>query len=498
MNNTILVKRNIATTIALQIVTIVCGFILPKLILSYFGSEVYGLTSSITQFLNYIQLLEGGLSGVIMAALYKPLADKDYKKVSGIIKATESFFRQIGLIYVIYVLLLALVYPIIVKTEFSYFYVLSLVVIIGISTFIQYFFSLTYRILINADRKGYIVSIANIIFLLVNLFITIIAFRIYPEIHLIKLINAAAFTIQPIIFTWFVKKNYPIEKSVNADKEALKQRWDGFGQNIAFFIHANTDIVILTFFSLKDVSVYSVYIMIVSAIKNLVVAISSAIAPSMGNVLVKQSDKEKNRVFDNYEFSISIITTVLFTCCILLIVPFVRVYTANISDANYIRPLFAVLITVAEGVYCIRSPFVNVAYAAGHFRETAKYAYLEAIINISISLVMVFKLGIVGVAIGTLVAMTFRMVAHVLYLKNRLIYRPVRKWLSNIAVFLGSAACAILIVVFFVKYDVTGYLSWFIYALIVGSIVVLSNIAFLLIFRKSFLQSFIRNYVLRS
>lgn len=63
----------------LQFFTIISGFILPKIILSYFGSEVNGLVSSLNQFLAYITLVEGGITGVILANLYKPLVDKDEK-----------------------------------------------------------------------------------------------------------------------------------------------------------------------------------------------------------------------------------------------------------------------------------------------------------------------------------------------------------------------------------------------------------------------------------
>lgn len=497
MNNTALVKRNIITTILLQIVTILSGFVLPKLILSHFGSEVNGLTSSITQFLNYIQLLEGGLTGVIMAALYKPLADKDIEKVSSIIKATESFFRKIGVLYVVYALLLAVVYPLIVKTRFSYIYVSTLVLIIGISSFIQYFFSLTFRILLTADRRGYIVSIANILFLLLNLGITIVAFRIYPEIHIIKFINAVSFTVQPIIFSTYVKRHYSIDKYAPADKKALNQRWDGFGQNLAFFIHSNTDIVILTFFSLGQVSVYAVYAMIVSAIKNLINSISSAIEPSMGNVLVSQTEENRNRVFDGFEFVISIITTTMFTCCIVLIVPFVKVYTTNINDANYIQPLFAALLCVAEAVYCLRTPYISVAYSSGHFKETAKYAYIEAGLNIIISLILVPHFGLVGEAIGTVISMLFRLIAHIVYLKKNILFRPISKAIKNIMPFIISCTASILTIKYLVNVDVNGYFSWFVFAIIVGVIVVIFQLICLLLFRRNMLFTFIKTYVLR-
>ena len=65
-------RINMIFSIVLQIVTIISGFIIPRQILLAFGSEVNGLVNSITQFLNYISLIEGGLGSVIMTALYQP------------------------------------------------------------------------------------------------------------------------------------------------------------------------------------------------------------------------------------------------------------------------------------------------------------------------------------------------------------------------------------------------------------------------------------------
>ena len=45
---------NIICSLLLQVVTIVSGFILPKIIISSLGSETNGLVASINQFLNYV------------------------------------------------------------------------------------------------------------------------------------------------------------------------------------------------------------------------------------------------------------------------------------------------------------------------------------------------------------------------------------------------------------------------------------------------------------
>jgi len=435
-------KKNVLYSVVLQIVTIVCGLIIPKIILDTFGSEVNGLVNSMSQFLNYITLLEGGVSGVIMASLYKPLAEKDEYKISRIFVATQRFFRQIGYIYCIYALALAVIYPLIVKSELSYLNMLVLCIVLASNLFFQYFFALSYKVLLSADRKIYYVSGVQIITTLLNALLVIFIAKAFPNIIFVKVGSALVFLVQPILYSKYTKKNYQIDYSVKPDNEAISQRWDGFGQNLAYFIHSNTDIVLLTFMaSLEEVSVYAIYLMVVNALKNLVNSISSAIAPSLGNVLAKDDDvKSKNIFFNIYEFIIGNIATVCFVSCAVLIVPFISLYTSSIHDANYIRPLFAVIITAAEYLYCIRAPYISVAYVSGKFKDTAKYAYIEAAMNIVISISLIYPLGLVGVAIGTLVSMAYRMTMHIIYCQKNILFRDFKYALRAL---LGYFICAV-------------------------------------------------------
>ena len=420
------VSINILFALVLQFTTLISGFIIPKIVLNYFGSEVNGLVSSINQFLSYITLLEGGLSGVIMAALYKPLQKGDAKQISGVINAAEQFFRRIALIYLVYVLVVSIIYPLKYNASYTYGYTFALVWILAINLFTQYYFSLTYKLLIQADQKAYIVSIVQTIIIIFNVITTIIIAKFYQNILVIKLFGVIFYCIQPIVFTKYIKTHHDIDKKVEADKDAISQRWDGFWQNIAYFVHSNTDIVVLTLLSsLTNVSIYTVYLLVVNALKNLIVSISGAIVPTLGNALARNNEEDIRTEFDLYEFVIFFVATFLFSAGMSLIVPFVTIYTHGIKDANYYQPVFAVLMVMAEAIYCLRDPYVSISYAAGHFKQTRKYATIEALVNIVISVILVQQLGIVGVAIGTLVAMLLRAIMHILYLKTAILLRPI-------------------------------------------------------------------------
>ena len=145
--------KNALLSILEQFVIIISGFILPRLLLKYYGSQYNGLITSITDFLSCAVLLRSGIGGATRAALYKPIADNNHKEISRIIKATDNFMKKIGLILLLLILIFSLIYRLIVKNDFNYFFTFSLFLIIGASTFAESFFGITYLILLQADQK---------------------------------------------------------------------------------------------------------------------------------------------------------------------------------------------------------------------------------------------------------------------------------------------------------------------------------------------------------
>lgn len=470
LGNKKLTILNVFFSVLLEIVAILHGFIIPRIILGLFGSEVNGLTSSLNQFLNYITLLEGGLIGVVSAALYKPLNEKDYAKVSAIYVAADRFLKKIALIYVLYAVVVAGVYPLIFDTGFSWSFVFELTLIIASTKFIQYCFSLSLRTIINADKKVIIISAVSIAIYIGNLICSLVVVKFFPSILLLKAMNGILFLFQPIAFNAYVKKHYKIDKHAEPDNKCLSQRWDGFGHNTAYFIHSNTDVMLLTVFStLANVSVYNVYLMVVTSLKTFVTSVSKAITPTLGSILAGDNEKARQNTFDTYSFVMNTIASFVFTCGAILITSFVSVYTAGITDADYHQTGLGIMLMLAEGVACIRTPYTSAADVSGHYRQTAKYAWAEAAINIVLSIVLYQFFGIVGIAIGTFAAMTYRATALVFYLRKNILHRSPAKAFRSAAYCAGVFAFSF-VTSLFIKVKVDSYLSWFLYALIIAAI----------------------------
>ena len=156
-------SKNIVWLVIYELTAFVCNLILPRLIISTYGSAYNGLISSITQFMNFVAILRLGVAGATRVALYKSLADDDIEKTSAIVRATELYMRRIGYIILVFIATLAIIYPLFIKKEFGFVNTAVLIVAIGIGTFSQYFFGITYRTLLQADQRLYITNIVQIL-----------------------------------------------------------------------------------------------------------------------------------------------------------------------------------------------------------------------------------------------------------------------------------------------------------------------------------------------
>ena len=157
------------TAALLQIITVAAGFIVPRIMLVYYGSEINGLVNSIAQFIAYFNLVEAGLAGAAIYALYKPLADRDHKSINGVLSATNRFYILSGYIFVALTLGLALIYPALVKSsQLSPLCVGALVLILGVSGALEFFTMAKYRALLTADQKLYILSLVSIVAIILN------------------------------------------------------------------------------------------------------------------------------------------------------------------------------------------------------------------------------------------------------------------------------------------------------------------------------------------
>lgn len=483
---------NTATSLVLQIVTLASGFIMPRLLLSNYGTEVNGLVNSITQFLGIINLAEMGIGQVIHSKLYQPLATKDHDLISKIVVSGQRFYKKIAVILLFYVGVLILIYPLLIERSQNWIFTATLILSMSVSLFSQYLLGNNDRTLLSADQKSYFLNGVQTVLSFINIFITIFLMKNGCSIQFVKLVSSIVFLIKPVLGRIYINKTYAINRKIKYDNDPVPEKWSGSAQYFMAFILDGTDNIILTVFStLQNVSIYSVYLMVISGIRMIHQSLSAGLQSYMGNLWALQNKEKIEKTFSNIEIGLHTMNVFLFGCTAILIVPFVKVYTAGIVDANYNQPIFAVLLTLAYLMTCLKTTYNIVILAAGHFRQTQLCHIVAAILNIGISIAFVYCLGLVGVAVGTLIAMTYQTIWMGVYVSKHLLPRPISHLFKRIAVDI-VCLCLIFVSSMGIHLHSLTYGSWILIAIKVVVVALLDVVTVSFIFYPKECRSLIK------
>lgn len=426
---------NTISSLLLQLITVLCGLLVPRLILGEFGSDVNGLTNSITQFLGVVSLLDLGVGTVVQSALYKPLHENDIDKISAIYKSATIFFKRIALFLVVYMFVLVFIFPKIISSQFDIIYTGTLIFAMGFSSFAQYYFGIVNSLLLCADQKGYIQYNIQIFTLLLNTILCFVLIKLGFSIQVVKFTTSAVFFLRPLSMAIYVRKNYNINKRISYINEPITQKWNGIAQHLASFVLTSTDNIVLTVFSsLANVSIYSVYNLVINGVMSLIVSLSNGFYSFFGDLWAKNEIKILKKEFDYFEWLIHFVTIIVFSSTASLLIDFVKIYTLGINDANYIQPTFAILLTLAYGIRALRLPYNFLVLAANKYKETQSNYIIAMMLNIVISIVSVNKFGLIGVAIGTLIAMLYQAIWMAVYDYTKLIDKDLKNFVKLVLV----------------------------------------------------------------
>lgn len=383
-----------------QVVVMIVGFITPRVMLACYGSEINGLVSSITQFITYFNLVEAGISGAAVYALYRPLAEDDHREINGIVSAARIFYIQAGYLFVALVLGMACIYPFLVKTpELAPLLVGMLVVMLGGKGFFEFFTMAKYRALLTADQKTYVISLASIVYAVVNLIVIVVLSLMKVNIVIVYAAALTAFFARSVILAIYVRRNYKyINYKEAPNKQALDKRWDALFLQVLQTVQMGAPAVLATIFTnLKTVSVFTVYNMVLTGINGVLSIFISGLSASFGDVLARNEIKTLQKAYKDFEFSYMSLITVIYAVAFIMIMPFIRLYTTGITDADYNVPLFGFLFVLNGLLYNMKTPQGMLVISAGLYKETRLQTSIQAAILVIGGVIGGYFWGLAGI-----------------------------------------------------------------------------------------------------
>lgn len=484
---------NSLSAFVLQLFTLFSGLIIPRIILSSFGSEINGLVSSITQIITYFTLVEAGISGSVIFSLYEPLLHKNYSKVSSIVTAGKNYYYKTGKLFLACIIIFSFFYAFSVKTLLlSRTEVVLLALVIGMSGTIDFFLMAKYRVLLTADQKTYVLYIAQITYIIINTLIIYFLAVTGFSILVVRSVALSSVFVRSFVLFIYVKNKYSyINFKAEPDNSSLSKRWDALILEILGVVRNATPMLLATLFtSLKTVSIYAIYLIVTSGIRQVLSIFETGLPSAFGEVIASKDIKKLQTINSEFETIYYSLITIIYSVAIVMFLPFISLYTKGITDINYINPLLAFLFVLDAFTYNLKTPQGMLVISAGLYKETRLQSAIQALIIVVLGFALTPILGLTGIMIASISANVFRTIDLIFFIPKHVTQTTykytLQKIIKSISIF---SLTGVFVFYNYTNLYVNNWIFWIIRALLVTILYSFVMLCILIITdRKNFFQ----------
>lgn len=470
------VFKNIVCGFGGQMISIVIGLIIPRIMIVSYGSDVNGLMSTITQIFSYVALLEAGIGQAAKNALFRPITQGDKEGISYVLSVSKNYFRRVVLYYAVAVIVLAFTAPVFLNSDVDAITIFLVVILEGMSGVISFSFSATITIMLGADGRGYVNNNITVINKIIGYAVKIGMAYLGINIVYVQLASFLITVAKVIFYKYYFHKYYGWVDDDTAPKSAkLADRNAYIITELAWTMFSSTDmIVISTFLNTKLSSVYGVYNMVFLGLNNILNAVYHNVSYLLGQAYHENLEKyeQLHDVFMSVFFGgMTVLVSVAYVLCI----PFVQLYTRGISDTNYVYQWLPLLFGLVQLISWSRYVGGNLTGIAGYAKETSCVSFVEACLNIGLSLILVHRYGLMGVLFATVIALPLKVFWCVYVSDKKVLHRSYRKTCKIMGVnyFLFLAA---VVANYFYKISISSYGAFICYGFILSVIFSLAGI----------------------
>ena len=402
--------KNIAFGYIGNIASMILGFILRSVFIMKLNETLLGINGLYTGVLSILSLAELGIGTALNYSLYAPVAEKDTEKIKSYMQLYKKAYYSIAVVVAVIGICISPFLRYIIKNpgtysvkELTIYYYIFL-----FNTVSTYFVSYKYS-LVNAEQKNYIQTNITTLTKLVTVVLQIIALFL-TENFMVYLLTAAGVELaQKIFVNQYLNHCYPYLKDKNVVKLAKEETDEVIHKTKALVFHKVGDvarlqtdsIIISSFVSVALVGVVDNYNYVINSVSGFVNIIFNSVISSFGNLIATENKEKQFAMFKVYRF---------FACWIygfsaigfwILLSPLVELWLGKgwlLSGAIVGCILFDYYF---KGDRIVLS---NYKTAAGVFEQDKYLALIQGAVNLVVSIVLVRKIGLIGVYIGTIVS----------------------------------------------------------------------------------------------
>lgn len=481
--------KNMAFGIGSQMLSILMGFFTRWMFIALLGKEYLGVSGLFTNVLSLLSLANLGFDTAIIYSLYKPLAEGDMVAVKGYMHVYKRVYQAVCIAVLVLGGILMPFLPHLINGEVTIpenIYVIYVLFLLQSAS--SYLFSYK-QSLLTASQQNRVNSLYHSIFMVLrNLGEMVVLFFFHAYIPTLLCIIA----FQLAENAWIARvadKKFPFLADSSAgqitpeQKDALKENVKSlFLYKISGTIISSTDnILISKFQGLASVGLYSNYIYIVDVIRTFLSYIFYSMTASIGNYNATESKEANERMYYNLFFASFWLYGFTGICLGVLLNPFISLWIGK----EYLLPGWTVFIIIAN-YYTAGVQYASTTYreVTGLFKIGKYRPLIAAVINLVVSILLAYPLGISGILLGTIISRLCVYFWYDPYIIHKTLFE--RKLTHYFATYLlyGAAALGVGAICFIIGSSIPVQNEGLAFLMKVVLCAVLPNALFFLLFRK--------------
>ena len=412
---------NMSTGLFGQVTLTLLRFVSRTVFINVLGAEYLGIGGLFSNILTLLSLSELGVGSAIIFKLYKPMAMHDEHRVKILVKFFRRAYTAIGFVFLALGLLMIPLLPLLIKNYnrldelgINAPFVFFLYLMQSVST---YLFSAYRTIIIRTDQKRYIINLVGFIYNILTvgtqIAILVCPFGIFSNKPIKFMVYVGVVIILGIFQNWtcafIATKMYPWAFKKEKENLSREEQWGIVKDCAALMIYkvngvvlkATDNLVISFFLGLHWVGLYSNYFLIYLTINQFVRHFHSGVKESMGNAYAKESIEKNYFIFELMNF-----LTILLkgTACVGIAICSNELIHIWVGDKFIIPQPLPLLLGIESLFFGIKVNLGQARNISGAFRQAWYRPLMGIVINIVVSIVLCYKIGICGVIIGTIAA----------------------------------------------------------------------------------------------
>ena len=489
MGRALVAVKNSGASVATLLITNILQFVYRTVVVYVLGVEYAGISGLCLSVIQLFALSELGIGWAISFYLYRPLKESNYRQIAEIIYYLRKLYKYVGAFIFIAGLCVVPFLDNIIKGGNNIPYLWLIFTLFLLNTSCSYLFFSYYQLLANADRKNYIMfapqTWGNII--LVTLQIAAVYF-LHSFVIAVAISAVSTITINFIIRRKIIRL-YPFlreHKNALIDKDLRKEIVRYIKATMLYKISStiltsSTGVLISYFIGLIGLGLYSNYILIVDTIRSLILSVINPMTSVVGELTTNAQLEEKQRAYDRLNFLMSWICYFCAISLFCLLTPFITLWLGNKLTLPSSTVLLITSYFYIEFIIAFSTKFRDGCGLnhIGKFRPL-----ITASLNVALCFILVHPLGLNGIILALLLS---RLVS-LTWFEPWIIHRHVlMKSVWPYYLKLVANAVFTLAVMFSMKWLISlqWHDSWFSFVAAMFSCLIIPNILFYAVYRKS-------------